>query len=149
MCVHLCVCGGVRVSAHTCICRCMTMCVHTDVRRSRPWLSFTLTFIYLLTPNRQGTTDDFTISFLHFSLFSTTLWNFVNSRPAHSLMLSSHLFFCLPPPFTAPCRPDELETYPHHFSLRLFTIVRRSLCGPIVCWILTQTSSYRMHSILP
>ena len=30
-----------------------------------------------------------------------------NSRPVHSLMLSSHLFFCLPcllPPFTVPCK---------------------------------------------
>ena len=41
-----------------------------------------------------------------------------NSRPVHSLMLSSHLFLCLPcllPPFTVPrkmvlARPDERET---------------------------------------
>ena len=53
-----------------------------------------------------------------FSLFSTALWDLPNSRPVHSLMLSSHLFLCLPcllPPFTAPCkmvlaRPDERET---------------------------------------
>ena len=38
---------------------------------------------------RLGTTDDFTTSFLHFSLFSTALWVFANSRPVHSLMLSS------------------------------------------------------------
>ena len=43
-----------------------------------------------------GTTDDFTTSFLHFSLFSTALWDSVNSGPVNSLMLSSHLFFCLP-----------------------------------------------------
>ena len=52
---------------------------------------------YLL--NCEGcldTTDNFTTSFLHFSLFSTALWDLVNSRPVHSLMLSSHLFFCLP-----------------------------------------------------
>ena len=62
-----------------------------------------------------GTTDDFTSSFLHFSLFSSALWDLANSRPVHSLMLSSHFFFCLPPlplPFTVPCkmvlaRPDE------------------------------------------
>ena len=42
-----------------------------------------------------GTTDDLTTSFLHFSLFSTALWDLANSRPVHSLMLSSH-FFCLP-----------------------------------------------------
>ena len=45
---------------------------------------------------RWGTKDDFATSFLHFSLFSTALWDFVNSRPVLSLMLSSHLFLCLP-----------------------------------------------------
>ena len=62
-----------------------------------------------------------------FSLFSTALWDLANSRPVHSLMLSSHLFLCLPclhPPFTVPCkmvlaRPDELETWPYY--LRLLT----------------------------
>ena len=62
-----------------------------------------------------GTTDDFTTSFLHYFLFSTAPWDLANSRPVHFLMLSSHLFHCLPcllPPFTVPCkmvlaRPDE------------------------------------------
>ena len=92
---------------------------------------------------RWGTTDDFATSFLHFSLFSTVLWDLPNSRPVHSLMLFFHLFLCLPcllPPFTVPCkmvfaRPDEPETWPYHCSLRLFTIVRRSSCGSIACWI--------------
>ena len=74
-----------------------------------------------------GTTDDFATTFLHFSLFSTALWDFLNSRPVHSLMLSSHLFLCPPcllPPFTVPCkmvlaRPDERETWPYHCSLCL------------------------------
>ena len=100
--------------------------------------------------------------FFNFSLFSTAIWDLPNSRPVHSLMLSAHLFFCLPyllPPFTVPCkmvlaRPDEWETWPYHCSLHLFTIVRRSSCGPIACWILARTSSlvtwslYEMHSIL-
>ena len=30
---------------------------------------------------RSGTTDDFATSFLHFSLFSTALWDLPNSRP--------------------------------------------------------------------
>ena len=111
---------------------------------------------------RWGTTDDFATSFLHFPLFSTALWDLVNYRPVHSLMLSSHLFLCLPcllPPFTVPCkmvlaRHDERETWPYHCSLRLFTMVRRSSCGPIACWILARTSSlvtwslYEMCSIL-
>ena len=41
-----------------------------------------------------------------------------NSEPVHSLMLSSHLFLCLPcllPPLTVPCKmdlakPDKRET---------------------------------------
>ena len=45
---------------------------------------------------RWGTTDDFATSFLHFFLFSTALWDLANSRPFHFLMLSSHLFLCLP-----------------------------------------------------
>ena len=78
-----------------------------------------LSFVYPLTARVVlGTTDDFATSFLHFSLFSTALWDLVNSRPVHSLMLSSHLSLCLPcllPPFTVPCkmvlaRPDERET---------------------------------------
>ena len=95
-----------------------------------------------------GTTDDFATSFLHFSLFSTALWDLANSRPVHSLMLSSHLFLCLPrllPPFTVPykmilARPDELKTWPYFCSLHLFTMVKRSSCGPVACWILARTS---------
>ena len=87
---------------------------------------------------RWGTTNNFATSFLHFSLFSTALWDLPNSWPVYSLMLSSHLFLCLPClfyPFTVPCvmvsaRPDEWETWPYHCRLRLFTIVRSS-CGPI------------------
>ena len=104
---------------------------------------------------RWGTTDDFATSFLHFSLFSTALWDLPNSRPVQSLMLSSHLFLCLPcllPPFTVPCkmvlaRPAEWETWPYHCRLLLFTIVRSSLCGPIACWILAWTSSLLTWSL--
>ena len=84
-----------------------------------------------------------------FFLFSTALWDLPNSRPVHSLMLSSHLFLCPPcllPPFTVPCkmvlaRPDERETWPYYCSLRLFTIVRKPSYGPIACWILARISS--------
>ena len=51
---------------------------------------------FLNREGRWGTTDDFATSFLHFSLFSTALWDLPNSRPVHSLMLSSHLFLCPP-----------------------------------------------------
>ena len=75
---------------------------------------------------RWGTTDAFATSFLHSPLFSAALWDLPNSRPVHSLMLSSHLFLCPPcllPPFTVPCkmvlaRPDEREnmTIPLQFA---------------------------------
>ena len=93
--------------------------------------------------NHWGTTDDFATSFVYFAMFSTSLWDLANSSPVHS-----HLFSCLScllPPFTVPskmalARPDEWETCPHHFCLRLFTMVRRSSCSPIACWLLAQTS---------
>ena len=83
------------------------------------------------------------------SMFSTALWDLANARPVHSLMLSSHLFLCLPcllPSFTVPCkillaRPDERQTWPYHCSLRLFTMARKLSCGPTACWILARTSS--------
>ena len=62
---------------------------------------------------RWGTTDDFATTFLHFPLFSTALWDLANSRPVHSLMLSSHLFFCLPrllPLFTVSCKMVSART---------------------------------------
>ena len=121
-------------------------------------------FIYPLTARVVGAPQIILqpVSPYYFSLFSAALWDLANSRPVHSLMLSAHLFLCLLcllPPFTVPCkmvlaRPDERKTCPYHCSLRLFTMVRRSSCGPTACWILTRTSSlvtwslYEMHSIL-
>ena len=51
---------------------------------------------FLNREGRWGTTDDFATSFLHFSLFSTALWDLPNSRPVNSLMTSSYLFLSLP-----------------------------------------------------
>ena len=90
-----------------------------------------------------------------FPLFSTALWDSTNSRFVHSLLLSSHLCLCLPcllPPFTVPCkmvlaRPDERERWTYHSSLSLFTMARRSSCGPIACWILARTSSLVTWSV--
>ena len=55
------------------------------------------------------------------------------------------LFLCAlsSSPFYVPCkmvlvRPDEGDTFPYHYSLRLFTMVRRSSCAPNVCWILAM-----------
>ena len=39
---------------------------------------------------RWGTTDNFATSFLHFSLFSTALWDLTNSRPVLSLTIPAN-----------------------------------------------------------
>ena len=104
---------------------------------------FTFTFTYPLTTKIVGAPQIVLRPvFFNFSLFSTAPWDLPNSRPVHSLMLSSHLFFfclpCLLPPFSVPCkkvlaRPDERETYPYHFSLHvcmftcLFTCLQKWL----------------------
>ena len=105
---------------------------------SNPVLSYILISSHLsLNHNgRWGTSDDFATSFLYFSLFATALWDLANSRPVHSLMLSSHLFLSLR--YLLCARSDEPETWPYLCSLRLFTMARRSSCGPITCWILAR-----------
>ena len=125
------------------------MCVRMHVSTDHLWSSYLISsHLSLNREGRWGTTDDFATSFLHFTLFPTALLDVANSRPVHSLMLSPRLLFCLPCllPLIEPCkmvlaRPEERETCPYHFSLRLFTMVRRSSCGPIACWILARTSS--------
>ena len=85
----------------------------------------------------------------HLVLFSAALAELEKSIPVHSLILSSHLFFC-PPfflfPFTVPCRiifakPEDLETWPNHLSFRFLTRVRSSSYSPMAAWIFLQTSS--------
>ena len=103
-----------------------------------------------------GTTDDFATCFLYISLFSTAVLDLANSRPVHSLMLSSHLFLCLPcllPPFHCALQDGFGQSWwiwdmtGYHCSLHLFTTVR-SLCGPIACWILVRTSSLIIWSCM-
>ena len=93
---------------------------------------------YLLSLNcegRWGTTDDFATIFLHLSLFSTALWDLSNSRPVHSMILSFHLFLCLPcllPLFTVPCkmvwaRPDWISCSIHKILWKLAYLVLSKL----------------------
>ena len=85
---------------------------------------------------RWGTTNDVATIPFHLSLSSAALRKSPNSIPVHSLMLSSHLFSCLPlllVPFTVPCRivfakPQNLEMWLYHLSFRFFTMVKRSPC---------------------
>ena len=95
-----------------------------------------------------GTTDDFTTSFLSTCLlpdvvFPSLLLSALSSSPFHCALQDVFL-----------ARPDERETCPYHCGLHLFTMVRRSLCGPTAWWILAWTSLlvtwslYEMRSIL-
>ena len=109
--------------------------------------------IFLFYPitleGRQGTTDEFATIPFHLDLFSAALVELAKSIPVHSLILSSHLFFCLPLflfPFTVPCRivfakPEDLETWPNHLSFRFLTRVRSSSYSPMAAWIFLRTSS--------
>ena len=98
---------------------------------------------------RRGTTDVFSTIPFHLDMFSAALVELAKSIPVHSLILSSHLFFCLPLflfPFTVPCRivfakPEDLETWPNHLSFRFLTRVRSSSYSPMAAWIFLRTSS--------
>ena len=93
--------------------------------------------------------DEFATIPFHLDLFSAALVELAKSIPVHSLILSSHLFFCLPLflfPFTVPCRivfskPEDLETWPNHLSFRFLTRVRSSSYSPMAAWIFLRTSS--------
>ena len=93
---------------------------------------------------RRGTIDEFATIPFHLDLFSAALVELAKSIPVHSLILSSHLFFCLPLflfPFTVPCRivfakPEDLETWPNHLSFRFLTRVRSSSYSPMAAWMI-------------
>ena len=56
-----------------------------------------LFLFYLITlEGRRGTTDEFPTIPFHLVLFSAALVEVTKSIPVHSIILSSHLFFCLP-----------------------------------------------------
>ena len=80
-------------------------------------MNLSLLFHPITFENRRGTTDEFATTFFHLVLFSAALAELGESIPVHSLILSSHLFFCLPCfHFTVPCRivnakPEHLETF--------------------------------------
>ena len=89
---------------------------------------------YLNLGGRRGTTDDVATIPFHPSLSSAALRESPNPIPVHSLMLSSHIFLCLPlllAPFTAPCRivfdmPEDLEILCTQYSC----LVSHKLCPP-------------------
>ena len=83
-------------------------------------MPYSILFYPITLEDRRGTTDEFATTPFHLDLFSAALVELAKSIPVHSLILSSHLFFCLPLflfPFTVPCRivfakPEDLETWP-------------------------------------
>ena len=100
---------------------------------------YSILFYPITLEGRWGTTDEFATIPFHLDLFSAALVELAKSIPVHSLIWSSHLFFCLPLflfPFTVPCRivfarPEDLETWPNHLSFRFLTRVRSSSYSPI------------------
>ena len=110
---------------------------------------YSILFYPITLGGRRGTTDEFATIPFHLDLFSAALVELAKSNPVHSLILSSHLFFCLPLflfPFTVSCRivfakPEDLETWPNHLSFPFLTRVRSSSYSPMTAWIFLQTSS--------
>ena len=96
-----------------------------------------------------GTTDEFVTTSFRLVLFSAALVELVKSIPVHSLILSSHLFFCLPlffflslcPVGLSFSKPEDLETWPNHPSFCFLTRVRSLSNSPVASWIFLQTSS--------
>ena len=104
---------------------------------------YSILFYPITLEGRRGTTDEFATIPFHLDLFSAALVELAKSIPVHSLILSSHLFFCLPLflfPLTVPCRivfakPEDLGTWPNHLSFRFLTRVRSSSYFPMAAWI--------------
>ena len=102
-------------------------------------MSISILFYLMTLKGRRGTTDEFATIPFHLDLFSAALVELAKSIPVHSLILSSHLFFCLPLflfPFTVPCRivfaeSEDLETWPNHLSFRFLTRVGSSSYSPM------------------
>ena len=78
----------------------------TKIIFSPTYIIFLSILFYPITlEGRRGTTDEFAMIPFHLDLFSAALVELAKSIPVHSLILSSHLFFCLPLflfPFTVP-----------------------------------------------
>ena len=112
-------------------------------------------FYPITLEGRQGTIDEFATIAFHLDLFSAALVELAKSIPVYSLILSSHLFFCLPLflfTFTVPCRivfakSEDLEIWPNLLSFRFLTKVRSLSYSPMAAWIFLQTSSLATWSL--
>ena len=114
--------------------------------------SFFLLYLhpFLNRESRLGTTNDFTTSFLHFSLFTIAPWDLATSRPVHSLMFlptSSSVCLVFFPRSLCFARwfwPDLMNG--SFSSLRLFTMVRRSSCEGFPRKLWNIDSAIRPHA---
>ena len=112
----------------------------TQGRISVRYILYSILFYPITLEGCRGTTDEFATIHFHPVLFSASLAELAMSIPVHSLILSSHLFFCLPLflfPFTVPCgivfaKPRDLEKWPNHLSFYFLTRVRSSSYSPIL-----------------
>ena len=97
---------------------------------------------------RRDITDEFVTIPFYFLPFSAAPFELAKSIPAHPLILSSHLFFCLPLllfPLIVPCRivlvkQEDLEMWPNHLNFGYLTWVSSSY-SPMAAWIFLRTSS--------
>ena len=111
------------------------------------------TLFYPITlEGRRGTTDEFATIPFHLVLFSAAVAELAKSIPVHSLILSSHLFFCRPLflcSFTVSCRivfakPEDLERWSNHLSINnIPSCKRKSKRYPyFASWLTLISSSY-------
>ena len=133
--------------------RCSVRCISNKIwTQTAPFFicsTYSILFYPITLGGRRGTTDEFATIPFHLDLFSAAIVELAKSIPVHSLILSSHLFFCMPLflfPFTVPCRivfakPEDLETWPNHLSFHFLTRVRSSSYSPMAAWIFLRTSS--------
>ena len=117
--------------------------------REPPSLIHPITF-----PSRWGTTCDFATTPFHLVLSSAAIVELAKFIPVNSLIVSSHLFFCLPLlfPFTVTCRivlakSEDLETWPNHIRFRFLAMVISLSYSPMAVWILLRTSSLVIWSL--
>ena len=89
------------------------------------FLFYSIIFYPISLGGRRGTTDEFATIPFHLDLFSAALVELAKSIPVHSLILSSHLFFCLPLfLFTVPCRIVFAKLKYYNFSCSIQFFVR-------------------------
>ena len=114
-----------------------------------------LGFYPMTSGGRRGAITDLLTTSRHPFRSFDTLRDSAARRQVQSLILSSHRFLWPPlllPPLTVPCmivfeRPEDLETWPYHFSFLLLTVVSKSSYGPMARSILLRTSTFVMCSV--